>query len=52
MLEQAAAENGGIVLPDTENVFATFEPNSHLNADKGEKLTIMSQTLHLYGPLP
>ena len=52
MLEQTRAENGGIVLPDAGNFFSSFEPNSHLNADKGEKTIIMSQPLHFFGPLP
>ena len=52
MLEAAKAGNGGIVLPDAGNVFSTWDPNYHLSANKGEKITIMSQPLHLYGPLP
>ena len=52
MLEGAKAGNGGIVLPDAGNVFATWFPNHHLSANRGEVLPIMSQPLHLYGPLP
>ena len=40
------------MLPDAGNIFTSFEPNYHLNANKGEKLIIMSQPLHLFGPLP
>ena len=52
MLEEAKAENGGIVLPDAGSVFSSWDPNHHLSANKGEKTVIMAQPLHLYGSLP
>ena len=52
MLEDAKAENGGIVLPDSGSVFSSWDPNHHLKANRGEKTIIMAQPLHLYGSLP
>ena len=47
----AKAENDCILLPDAANKFNAWTPNKQA-ASKGEKILIMTEPLHFYGPFP